>query len=232
MKAQRLRLKFRLAPPASNLNHREIAGAIVGAFEAAGYSVSYSEGKRPVPQVALAAPLPQDVTSECELADVFLSEAVRSCEAAERVGEHLPEGMTALLVTEVGVGAPSLQSQLRWAEYDVVIPANGLQPGDVRDAVGRLLSASSLPVEHARENRVRRYDLRPLVLGMEVEDVPGNGVAIRMRLRAEQDMTGRADQTLAALGLPPAASIRRTRLEVEEVPPALAAYRRAGEPEA
>ena len=53
-----------------------------------------------------------------------------------------------------------------------------------------------------------------------------------MRLRAEPEMTGRADQVLVALGLPEASHIHRRRLCVDEVQAALLGYRRANEPEA
>jgi len=52
-----------------------------------------------------------------------------------------------------------------------------------------------------------------------------------MRLRAEPERTARADQVAAAIGLPSTAEIRRTRLSLEEVPPVLSAYRRAGQRE-
>jgi hypothetical protein len=52
---------------------------------------------------------------------------------------------------------------------------------------------------------------------------------LAMRLRAEPEMTGRADQVVLALGLPAAANIHRRRLQVDEVQAATQAYRRAGQ---
>jgi hypothetical protein len=51
-----------------------------------------------------------------------------------------------------------------------------------------------------------------------------------MRLRAEQENTARADQTVFALGLPAPLRVHRTRLEVDDSPAAVRAYRRLGEP--
>ena len=51
---------------------------------------------------------------------------------------------------------------------------------------------------------------------------------LAMRLRAEPEMTGRADQVIVALGLPEAVRIHRRGLSVTEVQAAVLAYRRAG----
>jgi len=47
-----------------------------------------------------------------------------------------------------------------------------------------------------------------------------------MRLRIDQERSGRADQVVAALGLEPPLRIHRRRLYVEQTPPAVSAYRR------
>ncbi len=242
MKAQRLRLRYRLSAPANDLRPRDLADAWAASVSAAGLVISMSEGKRPVPQVALAATLPQGATSDCELIDVFLAEPVSPVEVVCRIASHLPPGVEVLSASEMGVYAPSLQSQLRWAEYQVDVSAD---PSiDAKSAVERLLSAKTLPTEYVREKKTRAYDLRPLILDLRIEDrtpLPGgqalsltgggegDTVRLRMRLRAEQDNTGRADQVLLALDLPPATRIHRTRLEVEETPAVLRAYRRGGE---
>ena len=53
-------------------------------------------------------------------------------------------------------------------------------------------------------------------------------VVLAMRLRAEPEMTGRADQVVLALGLPEAARIHRSELHTDDVPAAVVAFRRVG----
>jgi radical SAM-linked protein len=230
MKAQRLRFRYRLTAEAGAPGHRDVAAAWEAAVKAAGLPLAQSEGKRPAPLISLAAPLPMGATSDCEIADVFLECWGDPAGALERVGPHLPAGVEAVDVHEVGVSAPAVQASLRWAEFEVKVPAEGLTAEEVQAAIGRLLAADTLPSEYRREKKVREYDLRPLVLDIRLTGREGDSYVLRMRLRAEQENTARADQTVLALGLPVPLRVHRTRLEVDDSPAAVRAYRRLGEP--
>jgi radical SAM-linked protein len=230
MKVQRLRFRYRLTAEAGALGHRDIAAVWEGAVKAAGLPLALSEGKRPAPLISLAAPLPMGATSDCEIADVFLECRVDPASALGRVSQHMPAGVEAVDVYEVGVSVPAVQASLRWAEFEVTVPAEGLSPEEVQAAIDRLLAADTLPSEYRREKKVRRYDLRPLVLDIRLAGREGDEYVLRMRLRAEQENTARADQIALALGLPAPTRIHRSRLEMDESPAAARAYRRLGEP--
>ncbi len=232
MKVQRIRFCYRLTAAACTLSQRDVIVAWTDAAKAAGIPLAYSEGKRPAPQISVGALLPSGVTSDSELVDLFLSERVDPKEALARVAPILPEGVEATAAEEIGLTAPSLQSQVRWAEYEVHVPGDGVAAAGIARAAGALLAADSLPSEYRRENKVRNYDLRPLVLDLRLVGESDGCLVLRMRLRAEPEMTGRADQVVLALGLPPARRIHRRRLYVEESQPVVMAYRRLGEPEA
>lgn len=231
MKVQRLRFSYRVTGPACTLSHRELIAAWEKAFNEAGLALAYSEGKRPAPQVSIASLLPMNVSSEAELVDVFLAQRTEPERALAAVAPLLPPGIEAFAVHEVGLSAPSLQSIVRWAEYEAMVPAEGLDEAAVAAAISRLLACDSYPAEYRRETKVRHYDLRPLVLALRLEGRRQGCFVVRMRLRAEPEATARADQVLLALGLPPAVAIKRTRLYVEELQPAVLAYRRQGEPD-
>jgi radical SAM-linked protein len=230
LKVQRLRFRYRVAQEATSLGQRDLVNAWEGAVKVAGLALAYSQGKRPAPQISIAAPLPHRVTSDWELVDVFLDERVDPEQALELLRGRLPAGMEAVAVSEVGVNAPSLQSQLRWAEYQVEVAKDGISAGQVRDAIDALLRPVTFPAEYRRETKVRQYDLRPLILDLRLEEEREDSIVLGMRLRAEPEMTGRADQVALALGLPEPARIHRLRLYTEEGQPAVLAYRRLGEP--
>jgi radical SAM-linked protein len=230
LKAQRLRFRYRLTPQAAAIGQRDLVQAWAQALKDGGVPVAYSEGKRAFPQISPAAPLPMGVTSDGELLDVYLSEPISPAGALQAVAGRLPPGIEPLEATEIGVAAPSLQSQVRWAEYEVDVPAAGLDPSGVCRRIDAMLGAETLPSEYKREAKTRRYDLRPLVLAVWLEATAGDTLRLRMRLRAEPEMTARADQVVLALGLPEATRIHRSRLYVEESQPVILAYRRLGEP--
>lgn len=229
MKAQRLRFRYRITAEALGLGQRDLARAWEEAVVAANLPLAHSEGKRSGALIQIAAALPQGVTSDGELVDVFLEEAVDPGAALAGVQKTMRSGVEAVSVEEVGVGGRSLQALLRWAEYEVRVPSNGLSAEDVRRRISALLDASSVPVEHQREKKVRKYDLRPLVLDIRLEGVEDGAFRLLMRLRAEQEMTARADQTVLALELPEPLSVHRRSLHVDDVPAVLRAFRAGGE---
>lgn len=232
VRAQRLRVGFRRGEAARELSHLELMRAWEEAMRRAGLPLSYSGTRRPTPRISIAAPLPVGVTSSCELMDVYLRERVPPQEFLRRVAPELPPGLEAASAREVGLELPALQTLVRWAEYEADIPAAGRSRREVEEAIARLLAAESLSWEHQRETKVRRYDLRPLVLGLWLEGEGDGLFRIAMRLRIDQQRAGRADQVLAALGFSePAVRIHRRLLYVEAAQPAVQAYRRLGEPE-
>jgi len=223
MKVQRLRFRYSLAAEATDLGQRELVTAWEDACKAAGLPLAYSEGRRPSPFLSIAAPLPQGVTSDCELMDVVFADRVPFPDVLGRIAAQLPSGIRPTAAEEIGVSAPSLQSQVRWAEYEV--RAQSVDHELVRESICRVLGATTMPAQYQREKKTRTYDLRPLIIDLELTDA-GEASLVLMRLRAEPERTGRADQVAAALGLPEERRIHRTRLVLEEVPPALLAYRR------
>jgi radical SAM-linked protein len=169
------------------------------------------------------------VTSDHELVDIVLEECVDPRSYLSALGPALPVGLEPVEVREVGVDAPSLQSQLRRAAYEAVLQPPCLTVDELNELAEALLAAGSFPAEYVRTNKVKAYDLRPLILSIEAS-AEGEATVVRMHLRAEQENTARADQVLIALGVEGGARIHRTRLELDDVPSAVAAFRRAGEP--
>jgi radical SAM-linked protein len=228
MKAQRLRLTFVRGDEARELSHREMMRALEEAMREAGLPLAYSEGRRPTARISIGAPLPLGATSDCELADIFLSERMEPACFAAALQDALPAGLEALSATEVGMDMPALQTQLRWTEYEVDVPLGGRSVEDIRHAISDTLAARSLPWEHRREAKVLRYDLRPLVLDLRLEAETEEACRLSMRLRINRERSGRADQVVAALRLGPPLRVHRRRLYVEQTPPAVSAYRRRG----
>jgi radical SAM-linked protein len=224
-KAQRMRLRFARGAEAAEIGHLDLARVWERVLSDAGIATSYSQGNRPHPRITLAAGLPVGVTSEGELLDVVLAEHLIPATLVERVRAHLPPGLTPIEVREVGMGLPSLPSSIRWADYEVDVPVgeNGL-PGKIDS----FLAAESLPWEDTRGEKVRRYDLRALVLDLRVEGRSDGVLRLSMRLRCDAAGAGRPDQVVKALSLPEASRIHRTRLVLSEASPARDAWRRRG----
>ena len=230
MKVQRLRVTFARGEEVKYISHLDLMRFWERALRRASIPLAYSEGFSPSPRLALAAPLPVGVTSSGELMDVYLTQRVTPQDFVKAVSRQLPPGMAVLEVREVGLGLPSLQSQVRWSEYQVDVPTDR-SADDVRRAAADLLAAPSIPWQHQREKEVRRYDLRPLVQDVSVEALEDGRCTLGMRLRTDSQASGRAEQVAAALGFEAPARIHRRRLVLEEVSPAVQSWRRQGQPE-
>jgi radical SAM-linked protein len=225
VKAQRLRLTYARGEPVKDLSHLETTRALERALADAGLPLAYSEGKRKTPQISIAAPLPVGVTSSCEAADVYLAERLSPAAFLGALRGTMPAGLEPVSAREVGLAAPAAQVQVRWAEYEVDVPAAGKTLDDARHAISELMAAKTLPWEHRRETKVSAYDLRPLVLTLALETEGEGAFRLRMRLRILPERSGRADQVVAALGLGTPLRVHRTRLYFDETPAAVRAYR-------
>lgn len=224
-KAQRLRIRFGRGAEAAAVGHLDMTRIWVEALASAGVVLSYSQGNRPQPRVTMAAGLPIGVTSEGELLDAITAQVVDPAALSGRLEPQLPEGLTLLGVSEVGMGLPSLPSAVRWADYDVDIDVNG---EDVPRAVADLLAAEALPWVDKRGEKTRRYDLRPLVGDVAVVEPRTDIVRLTMRLRCGPDGVGRADQVAKALGLPDPVRVHRRRLLLADESRARVAWRKTG----
>ena len=197
------------------------------ALRRAGVPLAYSEGHTPHPRLSLAAPLAVGVTSSAELMDVILAQRVAPRDFIASVSAQLPAGIEIREVAEVGLGLPSLQSEVRWARYHVEGPLAGASE-KVRSAIDRFLAAENIPWEHKREKEVRRYDIRALVRELWVDEAPSGSYALGMVLRCDNTATGRPEQVAVALGMAQPAAIDRLELLLAGTSPAREAWRRAG----
>jgi radical SAM-linked protein len=184
--------------------------ALERAIRRAGIDIAYSEGFSPHPQISLAAPLPVGVTSRGELMDVFLASHMRVEDFDSALTPQLPPGLRLDATNEVPVGLPSLQSQLRAADYAIWLPGD-VDKSALQQTMDALLGQKSIEWVQKRERDSKTYDLRPLILALSI-DADGDKRILSMRLRAGNDATGRPDQVVAALGLPFGLPVERTRM--------------------
>ncbi|MFC1988771.1 TIGR03936 family radical SAM-associated protein [Chloroflexota bacterium] len=209
---QRLRIKFSRGEEIKFISHLDITRLWERALRRAQVQLTYSEGFSPHPKISLAVPLAVGITSEAELMDVYISRQVSPHWFTAAVSQQLPPGIDILSVYQVGLTMPSLQSQVRYAEYRIELgAADG--PGDIESAIAGLLSVESLPWHHQRDTGRRSYDLRALINELRLVGTSDAGGILEMRLRCDSNGAGRPEQVALALGFARhPLSIHRTRL--------------------
>ncbi|UCD08021.1 MAG: DUF2344 domain-containing protein [Dehalococcoidales bacterium] len=209
---QRFRIRFARGDEIKYISHLDIMRLWERALTRAEIRIAYSEGFSPHPRLSLAAPLAVGVTGESELLDVYTEDTVSPHWFTDAVNNQLPVGISILGVQLVGVMLPSLQSQIRQAEYTVIVEkADGLE--DVESAIESLLAAEKLPWHHERDTGKREYDLRKLIDDIKLESSDDERCTITMVLRCGSNGSGRPEQVTLALGFKRyPLSISRTKL--------------------
>ncbi|MEE8469697.1 MAG: TIGR03936 family radical SAM-associated protein [Dehalococcoidia bacterium] len=209
---QRLRLTFSMGEELKYISHLDLMRLWQRALRRADIPVVYSQGFSPHPRLSLAAPLAIGVSSSGELMDLFLERRVSPHFFIKTISKQLPRGIDISEVAEVGLGLPSLQSQVRSAEYNVAVEVDQGKK-EIEDGLSSLLGKGSLPWQHARDREIRKYDLRALIDDLWIIDWCPLECTLGMRLRCDNAGTGRPEQVVSALGFAnPPKSIHRTKL--------------------
>jgi len=209
---QRMRITFSRGVNVKYLSHLDLMRLWERALRRADIPLAYSQGFNPHPRISMAAPLPLGVTSEAELMDVMLRKRFSPYSFFKVVGEQLPNGIGMVAASEVASSLPSLQSQVRKAEYRVNLSTDK-QKSEVEEAIQLFMAKPNLPWQHKREDEVRHYDLRAMVDRLWLIEWCDSLCVIGMILRTDSTATGRAEQVTLALGFPDAPLlIHRVRL--------------------
>jgi radical SAM-linked protein len=202
----RVRLTFTKQGALRYTGHLDLHKIIERSIRRARLPLAYSQGYHPQPKINLAAALPLGFSSRAELMDIWLDGDVE--DIASNLQANVPPGLTILDARPVDVRAPSLQSQVMGAEYEVKITKTGSASG-LNEKVASVLESESIP----RVRRKKAYDLRPLIeeLTLSVNN------QLFMRLSARAGATGRPEEVLTVMGIPVEdVRIERTKLLFKE----------------
>jgi radical SAM-linked protein len=196
-----LRLTFERAgePAGGAITGRDYAALWESALGASGLPVARTDAGRL--RFSIAAPLPAGATGRAELADVWLTERRPVWGVRERIERGIPAGHRLIGLEDVWLGAPSLVGRVAAADYEVTLAAVDLATTRLAAAASELLAADRLPRERSKGGGTKSYDLRPLLLDLDIAAKPANHPVIRMRTRIHPELgSGRPDEVVAALG--------------------------------
>ena len=136
----RLRVRFCRGEELKFISHLDIIRLWVRALRRAGIPLEYTEGFSPHPRISLAVPLSVGVTADNELMDIFVTRAVSPHWFMDTVNRQLPDGLKVLEASPIGLNVPSLQSQVRFTQYQVEVKTDKSEE-EVKTMIDRLLAA-------------------------------------------------------------------------------------------
>ncbi len=207
----RLRITFIKKEHMRYTGHLDVYHTLERAFRRARLPIAYSQGFNQRPRLNLASALPLGLTSQGELAEVWLTEPRPLAEIRTALEASAPPGLEFTGVEEMAAKSPKLPNLIESAEYRAHLKE---APPNLAERIDRLLAAKSLP----RTRRKKKYDLRPLVEGIhEVPACEPGASTLEIRLAARPGATGRVDEVLEALGISAeTALIERKRLILKQ----------------
>lgn len=212
---QRLRIIFTKGEEVKYISHLDLMRLWERALRRANIPLLYSKGYNPRPRISIAAPLAVGFTGRREVMDLILERITSPLDFGTSVKKQLPPGITLVEVEEVYPALPSLQSQVRSADYRIIVEAC-LPEDDVQEKLLALLQREKIP----RQRRGKEYDLRPLVQELWLEEQTEREYVLGMRLRTGEGGTGRPDEVLAELHLSESVrAVQRTRLHFSTLAP-------------
>lgn len=212
---QRVRVHYAKGDALRYISHLDLTRTWERVFRRAGLPVAYSQGFNPRPRFQMAAALPVGVTGRAELLDLWLAQPLAPEAVVGRLRPSLPSGLDVLAVHEVPLRSPSMQSQMRAADYRAEVrTAEPLEAVEAR--VQMLLDSPSVLRQRHHKGKWQSYDLRPMIQVVTVQPGKPGTHALLMRLQTSPEGAGRPDALLEALGLGLAPhTITRTNLYLE-----------------
>ncbi len=209
---ERIRIYYAKTAPMRYTGNLDVHKVWERTLRRARLPLAYSQGFHPQPRINQACPLPLGMTSQVELIDIWLEEDLPLEQVEAALERAVPPGIEPNRMEVVDLRAPSLQTQVKAADYTATLLEN-VSEDELRQRVEQLLGAEQI----LRERRGKTYDLRPLVEELSVQSQPNQRSRLHMRLSAREGATGRAEEVLEALGIPANdARVERTELYFQE----------------
>jgi radical SAM-linked protein len=202
-------VKFAKTESMRYTSHLDLYRAWERLLRRSGVQLVFSQGYNPRPKLQLAAPLALGITSQAEIIDIWLMDAPVDLEQLKsKLLAAQPPGIEIQVLDFIDPSAPPLQKKITAARYQVRLLDQVL---DLDQKIETLLTSKSI----LREKRGKSYDLRPLIKELNFEG--GESHQIQMLLNAQEGSTGRPEEVLRALDIPPENSrVERTKLIIED----------------
>jgi radical SAM-linked protein len=155
--------------------------------------MAVSQGFNPRPRIVFALALALGIEGRREVVELDLAEPLAPAEVLDRLQAVSPPGLDWLDATALAPGRAA--PQVTAVQYLLEVP------GDRRDTtqaqLDTLLASAHWPYTRHRGDRDVAIDVRPFVLGAEL-DPPG---ILRFRMKMTQSGSARPEEVIDALGL-------------------------------
>lgn len=220
--AQKLRLRYAKRGKLRFASHRDIARTFERALRRAGVPMAYSQGFNPRPRVSWVGAAPTGTASEAEYVELAVVTPLDPKLLVNELDAALPPGIDVL---EAVIATPgSLAERIDGSQWRIELA--GVTEDQLRPAVAALLAADAVEVDRMTKNGMRRMDVRPALVSVQVKassspdsgdgGAAGQGCGILEVVVRQTTPVVRPDDVLSAIrvvaALSPPESIKAIRL--------------------
>ena len=155
----KLRMLFSKTGRAVYISHLDLMHTMQRAISRAGFSLKYSEGYNPHPQISIALPLSVGMSSRCEIMDLRLNENVSLEDFREKLNAALPEGIEVSDIYE----PEEKSSAIKWLRVRGTYEYDGRDVSRMLPLLGEFFERESIVVPKKSKRGLTDADIRPMI---------------------------------------------------------------------
>jgi radical SAM-linked protein len=193
MTATKVRLRFAKHGDLRLVSHHDLLRCLERTLRRARIPVAVGLGFNPRPKIVFALALALGIEGRREIVELELADPMEPAEVLQRLSSASPPGLDWLDAEAVAPGRSAPQSVA--VRYLMEVP--GDRHDATRASLVTLLTSTQWPYTRHRPDRVVAIDLRPFVLGAELDPL---GV-LRFQLKMTPNGSARPEEVIDALGL-------------------------------
>ncbi len=193
MTATKVRLRFAKCGDLRWVSHHDLAHCLERTLRRALIPMALSQGFNPRPKVVFAQALALGIEGRRELVELDLAEPLEPAIVLDRLRLCSPAGLEWIDAEAVAPGASA--PRVAALHYRMEVPADRRAATSTR--LADLLASMQWIYTRHREDRAIPMDLRPYVLGAELDSFG----MLRFQLKMTPNGSARAEELIEALGL-------------------------------
>lgn len=189
----KLRLTFEKGEATRYIGHLDVLRTFIRALRRGGIPVKYSEGFNPHAVMSFALPLGVGVTSECEIVDIAVNEALPIDTVINNINQNMQNGGLRIISGEY---TDKPVREIEKAEYIIDIKNDGrLNIEDVKSA----LSQKEILIEKKSKKKLKEINIMEHIFENEIVGFTENGVKIRVVISAGNTFNVKPQLVVSAL---------------------------------
>lgn len=193
MTAHKVRLRFAKRGDLRLISHHDLLRCLERTLRRARIPMALSQGFNPRPKIVFALAMALGIEGRREVVDLELAEPLEPAEVLKRLSAASSPGLDWLEIEAVAHGRSAPQAEA--VQYLLEVPAD--RRDAARSRLATLLGSTTWPYTRHRPGRDVAIDVRPFVLGAELDPL---GV-LRFRMKMTPDGSARPEEVIDSLGL-------------------------------